>query len=142
MLTQVMAMIYLAILSVMDAKKREIPLWLLALGMLPAVMAAVFGIWRGGRAWEELLMGLVPGMVLLCMAGLGKGAGAGDGIVLLQLGLFFSLEMAVMAFAISMIVISMFSLVLLLIKVARKETRLPYLPFLWLGCLGALTLFG
>lgn len=138
MVMQLTAMFYLWILSAWDAKKRELPLWLLGLGSIPAVLSA-YAEWMGkGRTCEEILFGLVPGGLLLCLAGLNKGAGAGDGIVLLQVNFFFFLEQTILAFVFSMVLISLFSAGLLLTKKGSKEMRLPYLPFLWLGCFGTM----
>lgn len=138
MLIQLAGLIYLAVLAMLDAKYRELPLWILCGGSLFAVAAAFFSIMNHGQSMEKLLFGLVPGMMLLCVAGISKGAGLGDGIVLLQIDMVFFLEKTITAFVASIFAISLFSVILLFFHKGNKETKLPYLPFLWLGCLGAM----
>jgi len=88
------------------------------------------------------MFGALPGGLLLVLAGLDCGAGAGDGIVLIQLDLLLLLDKVVIAFGISLMAMGIFSVVLLCLKKGRKDLRLPYMPFLWLGCLGALGICG
>ncbi len=137
---QLLALAYLAFLSWLDVRDRVLPCFLLALGMIPAGFAAMHGIFVMEQPWETLVFGLVPGLLFLCLAGLRLGAGAGDGIVLLQMNLYFFWAKIVLAFGISLLLIGAFSLVMLLTKHGKKDTRLPYLPFLWLGCCGAMLL--
>lgn len=132
---------YLAVLSVIDIRKKSLSVGILGAGTIPAIAAVCYKIYFEGAAPEEILFALVPGLLILCLAGLRLGAGVGDGIVLLQVALLLLWENMVKAFCMSMIAIGLFSLVCLLAtrgKKGKKEIRIPYLPFLWFGCLGAL----
>ena len=131
-------MIYLAVLAMMDARKREISTKVLAMGSCVSLVVAGWLLHRGSITWEALLFGAVPGMLLLALAGMTGGAGVGDGIVLLQLNFLLLLDRVVIAFGVSLLVVGAFSAVMLLTKLGKKDLRLPYLPFLWLGCLVAL----
>jgi leader peptidase (prepilin peptidase)/N-methyltransferase len=135
-------MIYLGILAVMDARKRELPTWLLLAGSVAAILAAVWFLANEGVTWEGLMLGAVPGGIILALAGIGGGAGAGDGIVLLQVNLLLLLDKVVIAFALSLMLMGIFAAALLMLKKGAKDTRLPYVPFLWLGCLGAFCICG
>lgn len=137
MFVQILALLYFAVLAWIDVRKKALPTMLLGLGMIPAICASCYGIAVMERSWEEMLLGFVPGLIFLCLAGLGLGAGAGDGIVLLQLNLYFFWEKTVLAFGISLMAIGLFALGMLLTKAGTKDTKLPFLPFLWVGCLGA-----
>ena len=136
MIMQMVILIYLAILAILDVRKRELPLWILGVGTVIAVFSAVMSVMKFGQSFETLLFGMVPGMIMLCLAGLSNETGVGDGIVLLQVNLVFFLEKTVTAFVISIVAIGLFAAVLLLIHRGNKKMQLPYLPFLWLGCLG------
>ena len=142
MMIAVGTMLYLGVLAVMDAKKRELPAGLLLAGSASAVLNAGCFLVNQGVTWEGLLLGAVPGGILLAMAGIGAGVGAGDGIVLLQVNMLLLLDKVVIAFMISMILMGIFAAALLVFKKGKKDTRLPYVPFLWLGCLGALCICG
>jgi len=130
------AMTYLAGLAILDARDRELSVRVLLLGTLGAVTCALFYVLTGAARWEDLLFGTVPGLILLALAGMTKGAGVGDGVVLLQVNFFLLLDRVILAFGISLLVMGLFSGMILITKKGTKDTRLPYLPFLWLGCLG------
>ena len=135
-------MIYLAVLAIMDARRREISAIVLALGSVASVVMAGWLLLCGSTSWEMLLFGAVPGLLLLALAGMTGGAGVGDGIVLLQLNFLLLLDRVVIAFGVSLLVMGAFSAVTLLTKLGKKDLRLPYLPFLWLGCLVAICICG
>lgn len=142
MLISVIGMIYLAGLAVLDVRNRELSVKILLLGTLVALTCGAYHVAQGLVIWEDLLLGAVPGMVLLSLAGITKGAGIGDGIVLLQMNFFLLLDKVIVSFGISLLSMGLFSLLILLTKKGSKDTRLPYLPFLWVGCLGAICLQG
>lgn len=142
MLMDGIALGYLSILVIWDARTKELPVKLLGLGTILAVGMAVFRLSTGTCSCAELFMGAAPGAVLLILAWLTKSVGLGDGIVLLQLDLFLLLERLVMTFAVSLTAIGCFALMLLLFKKSGKDLRLPYMPFLWLGCLSARLICG
>ena len=133
----VIAMAYLAVMAIADLIHREVSVRSLVVGSVAAMTTAGTMLARGGTSWEALAFGAVPGVVILAVAALTGGAGIGDGIVLLQMDLFLSWNKVIFSFGLSLIVMALFSLALLLLKKGKKEMRLPYLPFLWLGCVGA-----
>lgn len=137
MLISVGTMIYLAALAILDARRREISTIVLGMGSFAAILTAGWLLLRGSTSWEMMLFGTVPGLLLLALAGMTGGAGVGDGIVLLQLNFLLLFDRVVIAFGISMLIMGAFSAVILLAKLGKKDLRLPYLPFLWLGCLVA-----
>lgn len=137
---QILSMTYLAGIAIMDVRSREVSSRVLFLGTVAAFLRAAYLLCVEGTTWEAMMFGAVPGVILLLLAVLTKGAGMGDGIVLLQMNFFLLLEHLIAAFAMSMLIMGAFSAVLLLMKKGGKNTRLPYLPFLWLGCLGAMIL--
>ena len=138
MILSMVAVIYLGVLALMDAKERELSWWVLALGGVLAILCA--GILLASRevTFDMLLFGAIPGVLLLVLAVLTKGIGIGDGIVLLEASTFLLLERTLVAFGLSLMIMGAFSAVLLFLKKAKKELRLPYLPFLWIGSVGAL----
>lgn len=137
-----LVLIYLAVLVLTDVKTKKIPLKLILFGSIPAVVCAIVAVLTERSAGIGLLMGFIPGIVMLMISWLSKGAGLGDGIVLLQLNLFLLMEKVVVAFAISLLAIGVFSAAVLVIGKAKRQTRIPYMPFLWIGCLGMMLVCG
>lgn len=137
-----MVLVYMGVLTLLDAKKRELPLKVLAVGTVLAVSAAACRLLRGEGTWMELFLGAIPGMILLNLAWLTKSTGIGDGIVLLQLNLCMFAEKMVVAFGVSLLAIGAFALLILLVKRGSRGLRLPYMPFLWIGCLASWLLCG
>ncbi len=60
--------------------------------------------------------------------------GLADGIVLLATGLFLEPGSGFAVFSLSLFILALFSVALLLMGKAGRNTKVPYLPFLWLAC--------
>lgn len=92
------------------------------------------GINGGLNGWKEC-RALLPGAVLLVVAyGTGK-AGPADGVILMLLGVFMGYEDCAAASLGGLFLIALFSVVLLTLRRAKKDTRIPFVPFLALGWL-------
>jgi len=120
---------WLLTVSVLDIRFRRVPIWLLIVG---GVFAAVL-VWCGSGGepvgYHEAVRGMMPGMLLLAVAYGTKRAGMGDGIALMALGVI-SGNSIFPIFGLSMFFIAFFSLVLLVLRRAGRNTQIPYLPFL------------
>lgn len=127
--------LWLVALAWEDIRQKHVPVWLLALGGIIMTIVSVYGFWNGQPEGKELVWNIVPGAVLLAVAVLTKKAGWADGVVLLFLGILTGFRECILSFALSMLFISVVSLVLLVLKRVRKNTTLPYLPFLCAGYL-------
>lgn len=79
------------------------------------------------------MWGILPGFMLLLTAVLSNKAGWADGVVLLLLGVMTGFRECTFSFILSMLAISVISLTLLMMKRVEKNTKIPYLPFLWVG---------
>lgn len=127
--------LWLGILAFIDIRRRRVPIWLLAVSGMFVTCVSVYGIWQGSMGGTEILWGILPGFMLLLTAVLSKKAGWADGVVLLLLGMMTGFRECVFSFTLSMLAISVISLVLLMMKRVGKNTKMPYLPFLWVGYL-------
>lgn len=124
-------LLYLGILGIWDLRHRCVPtIWLMAgLLLLPGI-----GISRcmgNELQWTELLLGMIPGMVMTLVAWLTKKAGYADGIVLLELGACLGYREVVVMFCFSLLLIALASAVLLVLRKVGRNTKIPYLPFLF-----------
>lgn len=127
--------LWLGVLAGIDLRYKKIPVWLLAVSGIIVTFVSIFEARRDGMQDLQLLWGVLPGVGLMIIALISKKAGWADGIVLMLLGVLVGFGACVFSFALSMLMISVVSLVLLVLKRVGKNTQLPYLPFLWIGYL-------
>lgn len=127
--------LWLLVLAVLDIKERHVPVWMIALGGTLAAATSAVSIWQGTMQGGELLWSIAPGAIMLAVVIFTKQAGWADGAVLVAVGLLTGSHACVFSFALSMFLIPAVSLPLLVLRKVRKNTRLPYLPFLCTGYL-------
>lgn len=127
--------LWLGVLAGIDLRYKKIPYWLLAASGIIATCVSVYLICTVGIQNIQLLWSALPGVGMLLISLVSKKAGWADGIVLVLLGVMAGFRVCVFSFALSMLIISMVSLVLLMLKRVGKNTKIPYLPFLWIGYL-------
>ncbi len=125
----VLTMIWLLSISVSDIRKRSVPVWMLAPG---GVLAGIMFVSQQGAAGDVpgILPGILPGVILLVTAFITKKAGYGDGIVMLFLGIMSEGGESLLIFAAGLCFAAVFSLILLGLRKAGRNTRIPFLPFL------------
>lgn len=137
-------MIWLGVLGVIDLRSRKVPVWLMMAGLLAAVCLVVYryltktGGWEileGLEGWKKLAYGLVPGGILLAVSLTTGKTGRADGIVLLAVGMFLEPGAGFAVFSLSLFILALFSVALLLLGKAGRNTKIPYLPFLWMACM-------
>lgn len=130
-----LALIYLGILGIKDCKDREIPMWWLLAGLFLFVGFGIYRSLQGEMVWPDMLVGMLPGIMLLVLARLSGKAGFADGIVLTEMGLYLGYRESVFVFCCSVVLLAVFSVMLLFLKKVHRNTRMPYLPFLAVVCL-------
>ena len=127
-------LIFLCICTVFDIRKKEIPLILAGVGMAAAVG---FTVWRiGNRSVfaAQILLSLLPGLFFLLVSWCTKEkVGYGDGILLLITGLVVGFYLCLTGLCISLFLSALFGVVLLFLHKAKKNSRIPFVPFLTMG---------
>lgn len=131
----ILTAIWLGVLAGIDLWRKRIPLWILAVSGIFVTCVSAYGIWEKKMEGITLLWSTIPGVGMIIVAIVSQKAGWADGIVLLMLGALVGCRACTYSFTLSMLVISMVSLALLATKRADKNSKLPYLPFLWIGYL-------
>lgn len=126
---------YLLVLSVQDIRERRVSVMLLTVGGIFAVGCLGYEMFVGRVNGLVPLLGSLPGVFLLVVARISKKAGYADGIVLLWLGLLGGYGDGVFVMGISLLLIAAVSMILLVLRRVKKETRIPYIPFLTAGYL-------
>ena len=122
----------LTISSIFDIQKRIIPIQVLIGGSIWAVICLVAAVVRNGtEVFVVALPGMLPGAGLLVLGFLTQQkVGYGDGILLMIMGLLEGGRMVILTFCIGLFLQSVLAVILLLIKRADKQTRIPFVPFL------------
>ena len=129
----ILSVFWLGVLAWLDIRRRRVPVWLLMISGIIVTSMSFYEIWRGSVNGMDRLSGILPGVVMLLVAYATQKAGWADGVILLLLGLHTGFRESVYSFTLSMLIISAVSLMLLVLKRVNRNTKLPYLPFLFAG---------
>lgn len=137
---EAMAAVWLVPMSVVDIRKRKVPVWMLVLGALgTAGMLLYEGISGELNGWQ-VCRGMIPGVILLAAAFVSGKAGLADGIIVMLLGSFMGYEGCMAAVLGGLFLLSLFSGVLLALRRVKRNTKIPFVPFLTAGWLIAAVL--
>lgn len=120
-------------LSISDVRYRRVPVWMLILGGVSVVGFGICECMCGKSNFADLLLGMIPGMILLLLALGTRKAGWADGIILALLGSMLGFQQCMLTTMLSLVLISVLSAALLILKKADKGTTIPYVPFLTIG---------
>lgn len=129
----VIMFLWLTGLSLFDIRYRKVPVWLLLLGGVSAVVLGIRHCMSGTGDPAGFFGGMAPGLVLLLLAACTRKAGWADGIALMLLGSIMGFRQCVLTTMLSLVMISVWSALLLILKRADRATRIPYIPFLTMG---------
>jgi len=129
--------IWLFLCSFQDIRRKEIHIMLLFVG----IVMAFIGVFQVNGTIENRILGVTLGGILLGMNVITRGQiGVADGIIVgilgITLGFYTCSGILLMALFVSAIV----SLILIILKKAKRKTTIPFVPFLLLGYLGVLVL--
>ncbi|MDE5589232.1 MAG: hypothetical protein K2J60_08855 [Acetatifactor sp.] len=132
---EVLTAVWLVPMSIMDTRSKRVPVWMLWIGTVAAIGVLLYdGINGGLNGWQEC-RALLPGVILLAVAYATGKAGTADGVILMLLGVFMGYEDCVAASLGGLFLIALFSVVLLTLRRVKKDTRIPFVPFLAVGWL-------
>lgn len=122
--------VFLMMMSICDIRSRRVPLpWLTAASFVVCVYTGIRFFSGEVMNWTYAA-GLLPGVFFLLAAwGTGK-IGYGDGWILLLLGLMVGYRQCIAVFLLSLLLISGISIILLAAGRVKRNSRLPYIPFL------------
>ena len=130
----------LAIASIGDIRKNEIFLWEILACALLSVAAGVMALYGGDLQLGEAMLSLMPGAAMILLSIITReGIGYGDGLIVLAAGPGLGLNDLVLALMTAMVLNGFFCGILLVLKRAKRKTRVAFVPFLAIGTLLATT---
>lgn len=124
-------LLFLALASLRDLRSRTVPCRLLAAGGIAALFLDLCGILSGRVRAAVFPPALIPGIFYLLMSRIsGAQIGQGDGMTILVLGLFMGLSDTVLISLMAQLVCAFYAGSMLVLKKAKRDTRIPFVPFL------------
>lgn len=137
------AVLLLAYHSVFDLRQQYIPGRSLTAGVLLSCCWTLGRVILGTQSWLAACVGLIPGAVILLLARAGREQiGRGDAWELILMGNWLGWSRCLAALGIAMSGIFLISVLLLIPGRAKRDTRIPFVPFLCVGSAVQLLYFG
>lgn len=128
---------FLSSLSFWDVRYRRVPAVWMILGSVVVCGYAGYGIRNGEFMWIDCITGVLPGIGILVTARITGKVGIADGWLLLLIGLVWGWRQCVIVLMASLFMISAAAIVLLLMRRVKRDSALPYIPFLAIAvCVG------
>ena len=130
--------VYLASLSVEDIRKKSLPIPGIAAGLL---FMPFFVIAEGTSDITVMdnLKGMIPGVLLLFISFVSRGQiGTGDGAMVLITGFAIGIGGIVIVLTGALLLISVFSVLMLVLGKLNRKSTLPFIPFVFAGYMGVL----
>ena len=125
--------IYIAVLSLEDLLKKSVPVALLAAGVL-FIPAGLLTEGAESISIADNILGLIPGAVLLVISFVSRGQiGVGDGGLVMMLGASLGIETVIRILTAALLLITVFSGVMLVMRKLKRKSTLPFIPFLFAG---------
>lgn len=124
----------LAYHSVFDFRRQYIPGKSLAAGVILSSCWTLGRVMMGTQSWSASCIGLIPGIVVLLLARVSREQiGRGDAWELIHMGNWLGWSHCLMALGIALSGIFLVSVLLLALGRAKRNTRIPFVPFLCAG---------
>ena len=124
----------LAYHSVFDLKRKYIPGKSLAAGVVLSCCWTLGRVMLGSQSWLASGIGLIPGVVFLLLARASREQiGKGDAWELIYMGNWLGWSHCLTALGIALFGIFLVSVLLLILGRAGRNTRIPFVPFLFAG---------
>lgn len=130
--------LFLVVCAAIDLKKRSLPMWLLWAGSLGVLLIS---LWNTRLNLFPLFQGAVPGIVLGIISWITREAvGYGDVWIITLLGIYLGIWDTVTLVCIAFFFSSIAAVGCLVWKKFRRDTRIPFVPFLTAAYVGVVFL--
>ena len=125
--------VLLGVFAIQDLKSQSIPatwIWACLGGMLIYRLLIVYS---GKSNVTELFFCILPGMVFLVLSHWGRQIGSGDGWLITISGLCLGWEQLLKSLTYAFLTVGLFGAGCLFWGHKEKSTRIPFVPFLFIG---------
>lgn len=117
--------------TIRDIRTKKINGYICLAGILTAIYVRERVL---GEADLQLMIDMIPGIVVYIVAFLSREKiGKGDALTLIFVGIVAGVETVLSALFVSLMITAILSSVLLVLKKVKRDTKLPFLPFLSIG---------
>lgn len=125
--------ILLGICAYYDLREQRIPaVWIwTCIGI--QFMYRTYMIFEGRSKISECVICILPGLIILIFSYMSRHVGNGDGWLIIASGLCLQLKELLVALFCAFMAVGVFSTCCLIFTKKGKETRIPFVPFLFLG---------
>lgn len=125
---------FLCLCAVFDLKEKEIPLIFIIVGMAGGIGFNVWQFWYGTVSVKEVGSFFLPGIFFVLISwGTKEKVGYGDGLLLFITGLFAGFYKCFAGVCIGLVFSAASALLLLAVHKVKKDSRIPFVPFLAAG---------
>jgi len=132
-------MLFLTIGSYQDIRRKEISGKLL---IMMGVSGTIIQIFEKSVSPGSWFLGVILGIVLLFLGFMTRESiGYGDGWLVLVMGMSLGFGFSFFSFLLGLGVSALVSGWLLMYKRVKRKYRIPFAPFLWIGCLMCLPVY-
>jgi len=108
--------------------------------IMPIILTGVLGLFLRCALQGDIvggLLGAVVGMLLIAIGKITRQAiGYGDGVIFISIGVLIGLKQVAAVLFISLLLAFVYSVVLLVLRRAKRKTAFPFVPFVFLAYAG------
>ena len=123
--------VFLIPCTITDLKSKTIPIWWTVVFGISAMIYQIF--WKKQKL-EAILFSMIIGVTLLVAAKISnQRIGYGDGIIFLILGLWIGFWDGISLLFFSLILSSIISVYLIIVRRKGRDYRIPFIPFVTAG---------
>lgn len=136
-ITTIGVFLYVINISLIDIKKKKVPLWMLLVLIFCGMMVQIISY----HGIFNLFYCMLPGLVMLLLGRISsQQVGYGDGLLLLGLGLLLGAQKIVIVLFGALFCSFVVAMILLLTKKGTKKTQIAFFPCVLVGMIFQISL--
>lgn len=122
----------------LDIKIRKLPVWYMAVLGAAGIIFSLFWV---KKSWLSIAGGISIGLLMILLAKASREAvGYGDGLLIASVGAWYGFTQTLSAVLLALLITGISGAALMIFR-KKRNFRLPFAPFLGLGCLLTRLLF-